>query len=80
MLDPDLPAGAQAADLETSGLLAIAQRTAALRRQGICAHGWLQGPPGPPNHPTTVVTCNYCGQVFDTFESAYAARAEILSD
>ena len=66
------------ADLEMAELTAGARREARLRKAGNCAHGWLQGPPGPVGKPTAVVTCLHCGQVFADFEDAYAARKEAL--
>src|SRR5262245_10400760 len=41
--DPELPAGFQEADLEMRELEAAAARNAALRRRGICTHGWCLG-------------------------------------
>ena len=78
MFDPDLPSGTQDADLEMAELQALANREARLRARGLCTHGWLQGPPGPPNHPTQVVTCLDCGQVFPSFEAAHSAREALL--
>jgi len=76
--DFELPNGLQDADLEMAGLQATANREARLRRKGICSHGWLQCPPGPPDKPTTVVTCLHCGQVFKTEAEAYEAKREAL--
>jgi hypothetical protein len=52
-------------DAAAAMLDAAGNKIAALRRRGICTHGWLSGPPGKP-----VITCNDCGATFET----YAAR------
>jgi hypothetical protein len=39
--DPELPGGFQDADFDQRGLEAAGALTAALRRRGICDHGWL---------------------------------------
>lgn len=62
--DDELPGGLQDTDLEMAELQATARRESALKRRGICRHGWRSGPPGPPSKPTTVWTCRECGQVF----------------
>lgn len=54
-------------------LEAAGRKIAELRARGICTHGWLQGPPGPKDKPTTVVTCLDCGKVWKTLAEAYAA-------
>jgi hypothetical protein len=76
--DPELPRGFQDADLEMAELTASAKRETRLRRAGICAHGWLQGPPGPDHKPTSVVTCLDCGAVFASEADAHEARREAL--
>lgn len=63
--DPELPAGFQDADFEMRSLQAQARRDAALRKKGICTHGWVQGPPGPESEPRTNWKCLDCGQEFD---------------
>lgn len=78
MRDPELPNGLQDADLEMAELTAGARQEARLKKKGICTHGWLQGPPGPPNKPTSVCTCLHCGKVWPTVEDAHEERREIL--
>ena len=68
----DVPAGFTDADIEQASLYAKGKRSARLRKQGICDHGWLQGPPGKP-----VVTCLHCGATFDSFEAAYKAHDDL---
>ena len=70
--DIELPAGFQDADFEMRSLQAKGARSSALKRRGICDHGWLQGPPGKP-----IVTCNHCGKEFASFEAAYAEHDEL---
>lgn len=41
--DPELPAGFQEADFEQAAFEEEGRRHAALRRRGICTHGWLLG-------------------------------------
>lgn len=74
--DPDSPI--QDADIEMADLQAAANREARLRKRGICTHGWLQGPPGPPDAPTTVATCLHCGQTWPTIDDAHEARRAAL--
>lgn len=76
--DHELPAGFQDADFDAASLTAQANHESRLRKRGICTHGWIQGPPGPPNAPTTVWTCNYCGKVFPTEQAIHAARNSAL--
>jgi hypothetical protein len=73
MYDPELPNGLQDADIEMAELTAAGNRSARLRRQGICDHGWLKAPVGQP------ATCNDCGAVFPSAEDAYAARRTVLN-
>lgn len=42
--DPELPAGYQDADLEMAAHWRAGRRLAALRRLGVCTHGWMLGP------------------------------------
>jgi hypothetical protein len=76
--DPELPRGFQDADLEAAELADQAERSAALRRRGICSHDWIQGPPGPPQRPTKLWTCNQCGKVFASEAALEAEREELL--
>lgn len=76
MYDPELPNGFQDADIEMSELIAAGNRSAELRRKGLCDHGWLQGPAGSRD---SKVHCNDCGAVFDSFEDAYAAHAAAIN-
>lgn len=71
--DFELPNGFQDADFEMRALQAKGNRSAALRRRGICDHGWLA-----PESPTAFhaganysMVCNHCGKVFPTAEAAY---------
>lgn len=41
--DDELPRGFQDADFEQREMEAIADRASALRRAGVCTHGWMQG-------------------------------------
>lgn len=77
--DFELPGGLQDADLEMAALTRAANREARLRKQGKCAHSWLQGPPGPASEPRTDVLCLHCGKTFPTFEDAYAERRAVLN-
>jgi hypothetical protein len=54
MYDPELAAGFQDADLEMAALTEAGNRSASLRKIGLCDHGWLQTKP--------IVTCNDCGK------------------
>ena len=60
------------ADIETAQLNAAADHESALKRKGICAHGWLQ------NHPDGTATCKDCGKVFASFDAACDERADVL--
>jgi len=71
--DPELPGGYQDADLQQSALERAGARSAALRRRGICDHGWLLAPAGEP------ARCLHCGAVFADAEAAYEARREVRS-
>ena len=68
--DPELPGGFQDADFDQRDLEAAGALTAALRRRGICDHGWLMAPDGEP------ARCLHCGAVFADAEAAYEARRE----
>ena len=68
--DMDLPNGYQDADMEQSALERAGALTAALRRRGICDHGWLMAPAGEP------ARCLNCGAVFADTAAAYEARRE----
>lgn len=72
--DDELPRGFQDADIEMAELVAAGDRSARLRKQGICDHGWITAPPGE------MATCNDCGARFPSAEDAYAARRAILND
>lgn len=79
MYDFELPTGCLDADIEMAQLQAVANRESRLWKRGICAHGWLQGPPGPATAPTTVWTCLYCGKTWATEAECRAEREEILA-
>ena len=68
--DPELPGGYQDADLQQGAMERAGTLTAALRRRGICDHGWLMAPDGEP------ARCLHCGAVFADAEAAYEARRE----
>lgn len=68
--DPELPGGFQDADFDQRGLEAAGALTAALKRRGVCDHGWLMAPAGKP------AKCLHCGAVFADAEAAYEARRE----
>lgn len=70
--DNELPNGFQDADLEMAALIEAGNRAAALKRQGICTHGWLFAPSYGEAH------CKECGQVFPNADAAYTAAAEAL--
>lgn len=72
MYDPELPNGFQDADIEMTELTAAGNRAAALKKQGICTHGWLFAPSYGEAH------CKECRQVFPDAEAAYDAAAEAL--
>jgi len=56
----------------------IGDRIGKARKAGYCTHGWLQGPPGPPDKPTKVATCLHCGAIWPTMDEAYAANKEAM--
>ena len=69
--DPEVPAGCRDADIEQAELEALGDLAAKRAKQGICTHGWVQGPPGKP-----VITCLYCGETFASdaaWHTAYKA-------
>lgn len=68
--DVELPNGYQDADLQQGAMERAGNLTAALRRRGICDHGWLMAPEGEP------ARCLNCGAVF---ADAEAARREARS-
>jgi len=68
----DVPAGYRDDDIELAGLEALGRRSSALRKRGICDHGWLRAPDTGP------AECLHCGKVFANAEAAYAERREIL--
>ena len=52
---------------------AAGRREAALRRRGICTHGYVKGQPYGADGP---VTCHDCGATFPTDAAWWAARQE----
>lgn len=52
----------------------IGNKISALRRRGICTHGWMQGPPGKP-----VLTCLDCGATFANEAEHMEARRDALN-
>jgi len=59
------------ADILTAQLHALGRRDSALRKRGICSHGWSQG--------QAPCKCLHCGKVFPTFDAMCAERREILN-
>jgi hypothetical protein len=74
--DPELPAGFQDADLEMAGFMESARHFNALRKRGICLHGWIQGPPGPPGNPCNDWKCKDCGKSWATEKELWIAQEE----
>ncbi len=75
----ETPAGLRDADVEMAALESAGRRVAALRKRGICAHGWIQGAPGNGNtFDVSPVTCHECGAVFPTGKAWGAARDAAL--
>lgn len=74
--DPELPAGCQDADIEQAEFGALGRRVTALRRKGICTHGWVQGQPG--RSMTGPIKCLDCGQEFLTADDWHDARHQLL--
>lgn len=70
--DNELPNGFQDADIEMAALVDAGNRAAALKRKGICTHGWLFAPSYGEAH------CKECGQVFPNAQAAYDAASEAL--
>jgi hypothetical protein len=70
--DNELPNGFQDADIEMAALVNAGNRAAALKRKGICTHGWLFAPSYGEAH------CKECGQVFPNAQAAYDAASEAL--
>ncbi len=58
---------------QLAGLEALGRKSSALRRQGICTHGWLQGREG------CETKCLHCGEVFATLELAREIGRELLN-
>ena len=57
------------ADYETARLTKLGNQSAALRKRGICTHGWLQGPPGTPGD----VVYLHCATRFPDMDAAHRA-------
>jgi len=51
-----------------------ANRSAALRKRGICDHGYIQGPPGHRQAPRSDWLCLDCGKTFATEAELEASR------
>jgi hypothetical protein len=60
-------------DAAQAKLEAAGNKIAALRKRGICTHGWLQGPSRYPATARDNVLCLDCGAVFATMDDAYEA-------
>lgn len=73
VFDDEVPAGFRDADIEQAGLEAKGRRSAALKRAGICDHGWVQGTPGADGP----VRCLDCGEVFATDREWWAAHKRV---
>ena len=79
--DQELPNGFQDADFEMASLQAKGARSSALKRRGICDHGWL-APAKPSAFHTGAdysMVCNHCGKVFATAEAAHREHDELHS-
>ncbi len=74
MIDEELPGGFQDADLEMTALTAAANRETALRKRGLCTHGWTGRAEGQPG----LRVCYQCGKVARE-ETLEAERADLLS-
>ena len=77
--DNELPAGFQDADFDMRSLQAAGARSSALKKRGICDHGWL-APANPSSFHTGAdysMVCNHCGKVFANEEQAYEERRQL---
>ena len=70
--DEDVPAGLRDADLEMAGLEAQARRASALRKRGICTHGWISCEDG------RTILCQECKVRFVGKDAWLSARREAL--
>ncbi len=61
-------------DAAQAKLERIGRKLDALKKRGICTHGWMQGPPGKP-----ILTCLDCGCEFTTHAEHEAARKEAFN-
>jgi hypothetical protein len=61
------------ADLLQAELYRLGARDSALKKRGICSHGWQQ------RKPDGSVECLYCHKVFASQEAIMADRREVLS-
>jgi hypothetical protein len=61
------------ADLLQAELYRLGRRDSALKKRGICSHGWSQG------KPDGSVECLYCHAVFKSNDALMSARREVLS-
>lgn len=68
------------ADIEMAHLEEAARHESALKRMGICAHGWRQRytPTHRPDLRPGQIQCLDCKVIFDSEEEANEARAEAL--
>ena len=73
MKDLELPNGFQDADFEQNALERLGARSAKLRKQGICSHGWLFA----PEHGEA--KCLHCNKVFPDSETARDEGRRILN-
>jgi hypothetical protein len=64
------------ADMLQAELYRLGRMDSALRKRGICSHGWSQGIPGNPDGPTK---CLHCGKLFASFQDMLNERREVLS-
>lgn len=63
--DPELPNGFQDADFEMRDLEEKGRRSAALRKKGICDHGWRQVGNGRNGIEIGKFKCLHCGAMVD---------------
>jgi hypothetical protein len=64
------------ADIETAELEASARHHAALRKRGICTHGWTQGNVDANGTPKsgTCTKCLDCGRIFPNDDALEHSR------
>lgn len=56
--DPEVPGGFQDTDLEQAAFEEESRQSAALRKRGICTHGWQLGRPSNPKFNASLAEIN----------------------